>query len=224
MAVTVTPSEPAKARRWVRPIRPAPISPSRNDGGMSEPSLRKKGTVVPLFLGRPREPLRAAGQDVLLHHQPAAERDAPQAVQDGVHVEVAVAELAERLAGPDVGRGPAVGDDPGHDGAHAILQVHVVDAVAPVPEHGDRVTAAHHHVPGLQAEPDVGPVEHLADLPRGLHIRAGLRVEGGLIAAVAAAAYHPGQALGEPAPSAGVEAEGGLPGGPAGLAAALRAA
>ena len=73
-------------------------------------------------------------------------------------------------------------------------------ALAPVPQHGDRVAAAHHHVPGLQAQPDVGPVEDLLDLPRGLHVGPGLRVEGGLVAAVAAAAHHPGQALGEPAP------------------------
>src|SRR5215470_14768843 len=123
MAVTVTPSEPAKARRWVRPIRPAPISPSRKDGGMSEPPFGEIFAVVALFDRRPGEPFPAAGQDVLLYDQPPAERDAPQAVQDAGHVEVAAAERAERLAGPDLGHWRAVGDDPGHDRAHGVLEV-----------------------------------------------------------------------------------------------------
>src|SRR6185312_5850149 len=72
IAVTATRGDPASARRWVRPIRPAPISPSRN-GAMSHPPRGEEGPVVPLFLGGLREPLRTARQDVLLHHQPAAE-------------------------------------------------------------------------------------------------------------------------------------------------------
>src|SRR6516225_3742792 len=104
MAATATRSDPASARRWVRPIRPAPMSPSRNGGAMSQPPRGEEGTVEPLLLRGAREPLRAARQDVLLHHQPAPERQAAQAGQHGVHVEVAVAEGAERLAGPDLGR------------------------------------------------------------------------------------------------------------------------
>src|SRR5207248_504403 len=81
MAVTATRCEPASPRRWVRPIRPAPMSPSRNGAAMSQPPRREKGPVEPLVLGRLREPLRAARQDVLLHHQPTAEGNAAQAVK-----------------------------------------------------------------------------------------------------------------------------------------------
>ncbi len=48
MAVTATRSEPASARRWVRPIRPAPIRPSRN-GGMLKAPFGQERAVVPLF-------------------------------------------------------------------------------------------------------------------------------------------------------------------------------
>ena len=63
MAVTATRSEPASARRWVRPIRPAPISPSRNGAAMSQPPRGEERAVVPLFLRRPARtaPRCAAG-------------------------------------------------------------------------------------------------------------------------------------------------------------------
>src|SRR6516225_4025762 len=83
IAVTATRSEPASARRWVRPIRPAPTRPSRN-GAMSQPPFGQERAVVPLLGGGPREAFRAARQDVLLHHQPAAERDLPQPAEHGV--------------------------------------------------------------------------------------------------------------------------------------------
>src|SRR5215831_18899867 len=140
MAVTATRGEPASARRWVRPIRPAPMSPSRNGGAMSQPPRREEGPVEALLLRGAREPFRAARQDVLLYHQPAAERRAAQPVQHGVHVEVAVAEGAERLASPDLGRLRPVGLDPVPDRQRGILEMHVVDAPAPVPEQGDRAS------------------------------------------------------------------------------------
>ena len=67
MAVTATRSEQASARRWVRPIRPAPIRPSRN-GGMLKAPFGQERAVVPLFGRGPREPVSAARQDVLLDH------------------------------------------------------------------------------------------------------------------------------------------------------------
>jgi hypothetical protein len=85
------------------------------------------------------------------------------------------------------------------------------------------VTPAEHHVPGLQAQPDVGAVEHLLDLPGGFHVGPGLGVERGLIATVAAAADHPGQAAGEPAPAVTVQAERALRGRPERQAAAFPA-
>src|SRR6516225_3055603 len=201
MAVTATRCEPVSARRWVRPIRPAPMSPSRNGGAMSQPPRGEEGPVEALFLRGAREPFRAARQDVLLHHQPAAERHAAQAVQHGVHVQVTVAEGAERLAGPDLGRLRPVGLDPVPDRQRGVLEMHVVDAPAPVPEHGHRVSPAEHHVPGFQAQPDVGAVEHLLDLPGGLDLRPRLRVERGLGATVTAPAAHAGEAASEPAPA-----------------------
>src|SRR5437660_4544739 len=89
IAVTATRSEPASARRWVRPIRPAPTRPSRN-GAMSQTPFGQERAVVPLFGGGPREPFGATGEDVLLDHQPAAERDLPQPAEHGVRVEIAV--------------------------------------------------------------------------------------------------------------------------------------
>jgi hypothetical protein len=84
-AATATWPEPETARGWVRPMRPAPTSPSRN-GAMSQASRGKVRAVVALILRGPREALRGAGQDVLLDHQPAMEADAVQAVQDGAGV------------------------------------------------------------------------------------------------------------------------------------------
>src|SRR6516165_8385155 len=223
MAVTATRFDPASARRWVRPIRPAPMSPSRNGGAMSQPPRGEEGPVEVLLPRGAREPFRAARQDVLLHHQPATEGHAAQAVKHGIHVEVTVAEGAERLAGPDLGRLRPVGLDPVADRQRGVLEVHVVDALSPVPEHGHRVAPAEHHVPGLQAQPDIGAVEYLLDLPGGLHVGPGLRVERGLVATVAAAADHPGQARGEPAPAVTVEAQRALRGRPERQTAALPA-
>ena len=166
---------------------------------------------MPLLGRRPREPLGAARQDVLLDHQPAAERDPAQAVQHGVGVQVAAAQRAERLPGPDLGHRRLVRDDLGHDRQPGVLEVHVVDPVAQVAQHGHRVAAAEQHVPGLQAQPDVGHLEHALDLPRRLDVGAGLRVEGRLVAPVTAAVDHPGQAGREPSPRVGVEPERGVP-------------
>src|SRR5580692_4582415 len=230
MAVTFTTSEPARARRWVRPMRPAPIRPIPNGAMVTAVASRycapltvlllqcllqaargQELAVVPLLGRRAREPLGAARQDVLFDHQPAAERDPAQALQHGVGVQVAAAQRAERLPGPDLGHRRLVRDDLGHDRQPGVLEVHVVDPVAEVAEHGHRVAAAEQHVPGLQAQPDVRHLEHPLDLPRRLDVSAGLRVEGRLVAPVTAAVDHPGQAGREPAPRVGVEPERGVP-------------
>ena len=65
---------------------------------MSQPPGGQERAVVALVLRGPGEPLGGAREDVLLDHQPALEADAPQAVEDGLNVKVAVAERAERLA------------------------------------------------------------------------------------------------------------------------------
>src|ERR1700749_228945 len=70
IAVTAPGSEPASARRWVRPIRPAPTRPSRNRA-MSQPPFGQERAVVLLLGGGPREPFcpylaSTARQDVLL--------------------------------------------------------------------------------------------------------------------------------------------------------------
>ena len=49
-------------------------------------------------------------------------------------------------------------------------------------------------MPGLQAQPDVGEVEHPLDLPGRLDVGPGFRVERRLVATVAAASDHPRQA------------------------------
>jgi hypothetical protein len=59
----------------------------------------------------------------------------------------------------------------------------VVDPVAEVPQHRDRI-AAEQHGPGLQAQPDVGYLEDPLDFPRRLDVCAGLQVEGRLVAVV----------------------------------------
>src|SRR5580658_1382224 len=179
MAVTLTRSEPARARRWVRPIRPAPTRPIPNgamvpalvsrysiwfDSACLQASRGEELPVVPLLGRGAGEPFGAARQDVLLDHQPAAERDLAQAVQHGIGVQVTAAQRADRLPGPDLGHRRLVRDDRGHDRQPGLLDVHVVGPVADVPEHGHRVAAAQQHMPGLQAEPDVGDLQHPLDL------------------------------------------------------------
>src|SRR6516164_11587942 len=94
---------------------------SHGDSLPSEPSRREELAVVPLLGRGPREPFGTARQDVLLDHQPAAERDPAQAVQYGIGVQVAVAQRAERLPGPDLGHRRLVGDDLSHDRQPRVL-------------------------------------------------------------------------------------------------------
>ena len=55
--------------------------------------------------------------------------------ENGVRVEVPVAQLAERFPGPDLGHRRPVGDDPLHHRPPGVLEVHVVDPVTEVPQH-----------------------------------------------------------------------------------------
>src|SRR5215469_12805644 len=66
IAVIATALEVARARMWVRPMRPAPMSPRRNGAAMSETPLGQVSTVVALVFGGTRETLGGPGQGVLL--------------------------------------------------------------------------------------------------------------------------------------------------------------
>src|SRR5690242_10152472 len=106
IAVTATSSESEIARRWLRPMRPAPSSPNLNVAS-SEASLGKEAPVGPLVGGRRPAGLR---QRVLLDHDPARVRVADR-VEDRVDVQVAVAETAECLALPDLRHRGGLADD-----------------------------------------------------------------------------------------------------------------
>src|SRR5207237_9315897 len=89
-------------------------------------------------------------------------------------------------------------------------QVHVVDARLPQP-HGDhRVATAEQQVARVEAKTDLGELEHLLYLPLGLDVRAGLVMQGGLVAALAAAGERHCDAVGETLPALGVEAEAAI--------------
>src|SRR6202050_4233179 len=147
-------TSPPPARTRGRPAgASAPSAPRRSaQAGTPPPSQPPRGEkrpVVLLLRGGLREPLRAARQDVLLDHQPAAERHRAQPVKHRVRVEVAAAERAERLPGPDLGHRRLICDDLAHDSKPGVFEVHVVDPVAEIPQHRHRVAAAEQHVPGL---------------------------------------------------------------------------
>src|ERR1700687_5280769 len=79
--------------------------------------------------------------------------------------------------------------------------MHVVDPVAPRLHPLDRVTAADQQVAGVQAEADVTDIERPLDLPHRFKERAGVVMQCRLVAALAAALDHPGDALTKPAPA-----------------------
>ena len=64
-----------------------------------------------------------------------------------------------------------------------VLDVHMVDAVAPVARGPDRVAAGGGQVAGVEQEPDARALEQPLDLGRRLHARAHVVVEGRLEAA-----------------------------------------
>src|SRR5580693_2162250 len=154
-AISTPSSEPASssAATLENTATPGAATAARAAEKPSQPPSREELPVMRLLRGGPREPLRAARQDVLLDHQPAAERHRAQPVKHRVRVEVAAAERAERLPDPDLGHRRLVGDDLAHDSEPGVLEVHVVDPVAEIPQHRHRVAAAEKHVPGLQAQP-----------------------------------------------------------------------
>ena len=209
IAVTATRSEPASARRWVRPIRPgadqaeperrhvtAPVRPGTR--GCAAARRRPARTVGRRLLrGRmscsttsqpPNEIVRSPASTASTSRSPS-----PSA-QNASLVQISVTGASSVTI-------PVMTAEPG------VLQVHVVDPVAEVAQHRHRVAAAEQHVPGLQAQPDVGHVEHPLDLPRRLDVGPGLGVEGRLVAAVTAAGEHRGQPGREPPPPVGVEPE-----------------
>ena len=110
---------------------------------------------------------------------------------------------------------------PCHHRPDAVLQVHVVDPRAPVAQH-----AASGSPPPIimcpvsRHSPMSDTSSTRAHLPRRLDVGPGLRVEGRLVAAVAAAGHHLGEALPEPLPRVGVQAERRVRGRPARLAPA----
>src|SRR5699024_10516460 len=62
-------------------------------------------------------------------------------------------------------------------GMAGILEVEVVDPVAPTVQPGKRVTAPEDEVAGVQGKPDAGAREQLSYLSRSLDIGAGVVVE-----------------------------------------------
>src|SRR5207237_3782157 len=120
------------------------------------------------------------------------------------------AELAEDAAAPRLLQPGPVRDHAVEDRALVVLDVQVVDALAPVAQALDRVAAPEREVPGVEEEADVGELEHALDLPRRLDVRRGVVVEGGLVAAAASGVGGAGDPVGEPLPARVVEADAAL--------------
>src|SRR6478672_6392572 len=132
MAVTLTRADPASARRCVRPMRPAPINPSRNCWATgSESALDKVCAVGALVGSRLLESLFGAWEAVLLHDEPALIPDTPQVGQDAISVQVPLAQRREDLALPDLAGWRAAGNDGGHNRTARILEMNLVDARTP---------------------------------------------------------------------------------------------
>src|SRR3981189_2495609 len=86
IAVTFTFVEVASARRWLRPIRPAPARPSLSVARSSESSRGQVSAVRALVGSRGATRLR---QHVLLHHDPARIRVA-QLFENRLDIEVSL--------------------------------------------------------------------------------------------------------------------------------------
>src|SRR5207248_11321127 len=84
MAATSTSAEPPSARRWLRPIRPAPARPNLNADKRSEPPRGQVLTVRALV--RRRRPVWVR-QHVLLDHDPSRVGVSDR-LQDRVDVEI----------------------------------------------------------------------------------------------------------------------------------------
>src|SRR5437762_4100113 len=168
IAVTFTSLEVASARRWLRPMRPAPARPSLKGPRGSEPSGGEVGAVGAL-VGR-----RAAidfGQHVLLDHDPARVK-VPDLSKHRLDIEVAFAQPGKRMPAPDLGHGSRFAHYAFDHRATRVLQVKVVDPRPPVTERTHRITTAQQQVSCIEAEADRGQLENLLDLPGRLDTSA----------------------------------------------------
>src|SRR5437588_2524520 len=203
IAMTLTVSEPARARRWFLPIRPAPASPSLKGATASEApggQVLAIGALVGSWL-----PV-AVGQHVLLHHEPTGVAVSHR-LQHAVDVEVAFAQTAKGFPAPDLRDGSCIAHDLLDHRAAGVLQVHVVDTAAPIPHRLHRIATSQQEVAGVQTETDGGQLQDLLDLPWRFDVRACFVVERRLVAPCAAARHRHLDAVCEMLPCGGVETE-----------------
>src|SRR5438309_9039818 len=117
IAVTFTSVEPASARRWLRPIRPAPARPNLNAVTRSE-SASGEVLAIGALVRRGRPVLFR--QHVLLDNDPSRVGLLDR-FEHRVDVEVACAQAAKRFPPPDFGDRRRFPHDAVHDLSARVL-------------------------------------------------------------------------------------------------------
>src|SRR4029453_9076695 len=117
-----------------------------------------------------------ARNPVLLDDEPTVVAARRELGKETVEVDVPRAELEEDAPAPRLV--PRAG---GAENVQAdVLQVDVLDAVAPVPKGSDRLPAGRPQMSRVEQERNIGAVEEALDLGRRLHAGAHVVVEDGL--------------------------------------------
>src|SRR2546426_1559885 len=126
-------------------------------------------------------------------------------MHDRVDVEVTVTQRAEGTLAPEIRHHALGGDHTVDHGPANILEMQMVDPVGPLDHRSMRVATAEHQVTGIQAESDIGPVEHLPDLLWRFDVAGAVMVEGWFVTTLPAERDCHVNAAGETGPTAGIE-------------------
>src|SRR5437868_4028162 len=111
-------------------------------GRPSQASRPQELAVRPLVARGRFETLLATRERVLLHDQPTAVAACPQRGEHAVGIQVTLSKRRKGAPFPDFVRRAAVGDDRGYHVSVSVLEMYVVDAIAPVVHRGHRIAAA----------------------------------------------------------------------------------
>ena len=169
---------------------------------------RPEGLTVGDLLGlRLLDLVGGAGHHILLDDEPAVVPAADDLVDELGDGEIALAQGHEDALLPHRSHRVVGLQRLAQDLRARILQVQVVDAVAPPAEVGQRVAASDEEVPGVEGESDVGRREQGVDLFRGLDVGARVVMERGLETAGAHSGGRDVHAIGEPGPVVAAERE-----------------
>ena len=120
-----------------------------------------------------------------------------ETAQDRVDVEVALAQRTKGTFAPEIQHHALSGDHAIDHRPANILQMQVIDPAGPIAHGLLGIATPEHQVTGIEAEPNVGPRDHLADLFRRFDVARAVMVKGRFVTAPATQRGGPPDAVGE---------------------------